>query len=122
MQDLMDVIRGGIGEYIGVTCVLFGFAAFLMGEAIAETWQPLWHNVVYGLLLAFGNHFIDYALFNGDWWAYGHYLVDAAFIIPMALFAYQVTLARKMVQQYPWLYERSGLLSWRERSANDMPA
>jgi hypothetical protein len=27
-----------------------------------------------------------------------------------------MTQARKMVKQYPWLYERSGLFSWRERS------
>jgi hypothetical protein len=27
-----------------------------------------------------------------------------------------VTKARKMVCQYPWLYERSGLFSWRDRN------
>jgi hypothetical protein len=42
--------------------------------------------------------------------------LDAVIIIVIALFAHRVTLARKMVQQYPWLYERSGLLSWRARA------
>ncbi len=43
------------GEILGVSLVLFGFAAFLMGQAIAETWRPAWQNVGYGLLLAGGN-------------------------------------------------------------------
>jgi hypothetical protein len=110
------------GEFIGVTGLLFGFGAFLMGQAIAETWRPVWQNFVYGLLLALGNRFLDCALFNGEWLSLGHYLLDAAIIIVIALFAYRVTLARKMVQQYPWLYERSSLLSWRERSTNGSAA
>ncbi|WP_395019932.1 DUF6867 family protein [Dongia sp.] len=103
------------GEVLGVTFVLFGFAAFLMGQAIADTWRPAWQNVTYGLLLAVGNHFIDFALFQGDWLSISHYLLDAVIIVAIALFAHRMTLARKMVQQYPWLYERSGLLSWRVR-------
>lgn len=107
-----------LGEFIGVTVILFGFTAFLMGQAIAETWRPAWQNVVYGMLLAAGNHFIDCALFAKDWLSLTHYLLDAAWIVVVALFAYRVTLVRKMVTQYPWLYERSSLLSWRERATN----
>jgi uncharacterized protein DUF6867 len=36
-------------------------------------------------------------------------------ILAIALSAHRFTLARKMVAQYPWLYERSGLLNWREK-------
>jgi hypothetical protein len=31
------------------------------------------------------------------------------------MFAHRLTLARKMASQYPWIYERAGLLGWRER-------
>ncbi|HEY4163668.1 MAG TPA: hypothetical protein VGM59_11440 [Dongiaceae bacterium] len=106
-----------VWELVGVTGILFGLASFLMGQAIAETWRPLWQNIVYGLLLALGNRFIDCALFGEDWLSLGHYLIDAVVIIAISVFAYRVTLARKMVVQYPWLYERAGLLSWRDRSA-----
>jgi hypothetical protein len=106
------------GEFIGVTGLLFGFAAFLMGQAIAEGWRPAWQNVAYGILLAIGNRFLDCALFDGEWLSLSHYLLDVIVIVAIALFAYRITLARKMVQQYPWLYERAGLLSWRERSRN----
>ena len=35
--------------------------------------------------------------------------------LAVAAFAYQLTRARLMVQQYPWLYRRKGLLGWEER-------
>jgi len=38
------------------------------------------------------------------------YLFDAVVIAAISLLAYRITLARKMVSQYPWLYERAGLL------------
>ena len=106
------------GEFIGITGLLFGGAAFLMGQAIAETWRPMWQNFAYGLLLALGNRFLDCALFGEEWLSLGHYALDAVIIVVISLFAYRVTLARKMAQQYPWLYVRSGLLSWREHSRN----
>jgi len=107
-----------IGEFIGVTGIMFGFAAFLMGQAIAETWRPAWQTVTFGLLLGLGNHFIDCTLFDKDWASFTHYVLDALWIIVVSFIAYRATLARKMTAQYPWLYERAGLFSWRERPAN----
>jgi len=46
-----------------------------------------------------------------------HYLLNVIVLVPIASFAYRVTLARKMVAQYPWMYERAGLLSWREKAS-----
>jgi branched-chain amino acid transport system ATP-binding protein len=114
-----------MGVFIGVTLVLFGFAAFQMGQALAETWRPVWHNVPYGLLLAFADQFLGYALFGRSFFDWeqlsadiGVFLGHAIYIIAVALLVYRVTLARKMVVQYPWLYERAGLFSWRERQAD----
>ncbi len=103
--------------FIGMTIILFGGAAFMMGQAIAETWRPVWQNVPYGLLLAAVNRFLDGALFGGTPLSVGLYVLDAAVIVGIALFAYRITKARKMVSQYPWLYEQAGLMSWRERDA-----
>jgi hypothetical protein len=113
-----------------LTFILFGGAAVLMGNAIADTWRPWWQNVVYGFLLAVADEFLGFALFGGPffvdslvssdggpfWPAFLAYLVDAVIISAISLFAYRVTLARKMVTQYPWLYERAGLLGWREKA------
>jgi len=104
------------GVFLGLTVILFGGAAFMTGQALALTWRPLWHIVPYSLLLAVGDRFLTFALFQGTLLAPLGYLVHAAVLLAIAAVAYRATQANKMVAQYPWLYERSGLFSWRSRS------
>jgi hypothetical protein len=33
----------------------------------------------------------------------------------IAAFAYRLMRVRQMLRQYPWLYQRKGLLGWEER-------
>jgi hypothetical protein len=115
---------------LALTLILFGGAAVLMGNAIADTWRPMWQNVVYGFLLAIVDQFLGFALFKGPFFvdslvssdaqplvpALLEYLFDAIVLSAISLLSYRVTNARKMVSQYPWLYVRSGLLSWRPRN------
>ena len=101
--------------FIGVTLVLFCGAAFMMGQAIASTWRPVWQNVIYGALLGLADQFLIFALFQGELFAPVPYLVHTAFIIGSALLAYRITRAHKMVAQYPWIYERAGLFGWKDR-------
>ena len=112
---MTDLFGGSIGDFIGVTLVLFGGSAFMTGQALAGTWRPVWQMVPYGLLLAAGNRFLSWALFEGELLSPTGFVVDAAIIIAIGLFAYRLMLAHKMSCQYPWLYERAGLLSWRAR-------
>jgi len=113
-----------------VIFVLVAGPAALMGNAIAETWRPWWQNVVYGFLLAVGIQFLGFALFQGPFfidslvssdaqplgYALLMYLLEAVFISGISLLAYRITKARKMVTQYPWLYERAGLMAWRAKN------
>lgn len=115
---------------LALTLILFGGASVLMGNAIADTWRPWWQNVVYGCLLAIVDQFLGFALFDGPFFidslvstnaqplgpAFVEYLFDAVVLSAISLLAYRVTLARKMVSQYPWLYERAGLLAWRSKT------
>jgi hypothetical protein len=101
--------------FIGVVVVLFGFAALMTGQALAQTWRPYWHALPYAALLGAGAQFICYALFEGHIVATG-WLVDFLVLLALASLAYRITLAHKMVNQYPWLYERAGLFSWRQKS------
>ena len=124
-----SVLGTSLFVFLGITVVRSGGAAFLMGNAIAETWRPWWHNLVFGALLAFGAQFIKFALFGGpfiidslassDAMSLGQaivsYLIDAAVLIGIAVVAYRATLAQKMVRQYPWLYERTGAFGWRAK-------
>ena len=104
-----------LGVFIGATIVLFGWAAYMTGQALAQTWRPLWHLVPYSLLLAAGNRFFDFALFGGGLLSPLGYVVTAAILLVFSIMAYRATQARKMVNQYPWLYERAGPFAWRDR-------
>jgi hypothetical protein len=100
--------------FIGVTIVIFGGAAFMMGQALGATWRPLWQVIVYALLLAVACRFFHNALFSGDMVSLHAYVVDAAALIAIALLAFRITRVHKMVTQYPWLYQRTGLFGWRQ--------
>lgn len=113
----MEALLGtGLGVYFGLTVCLMGFAAFMTGQAIAVTWKPAWHALAYTLLLGFADRFLAYALFGGSLLSLTAYLIDTATLVAIALLAWRLGRTRKMVSQYPWLYERAGLLSWRSRT------
>jgi hypothetical protein len=110
-----DLLGGSLSEFIGVTLVLFGAAAFMTGQALAQTWRPLWQMLPYGCLLAAANRFLSWSMFSGTLISPVGFVIDTVIMIGIGAIAYRLTLAHKMATQYPWLYERSGLFSWRAR-------
>ena len=60
--------------------------------------------------------FLVFALFEGELLNPLGYGIDATLLMVVALLAFRVTRTRQMTTQYPWLYQRTGPLSWRERS------
>jgi Domain of unknown function (DUF6867) len=111
---MTDILAVSWPVFIGLTVVLFGGAAFLMGQALGETWRPAWQNVAYGLLLTVGDRLAGNFLFGSYIPSISGYVTHAVLLIGIALAAHRLTLARKMVNQYPWLYERTGPFGWRE--------
>jgi hypothetical protein len=95
--------------------VLVGPASFAAGHAVAVTWRPWGQIVFYAALLSATLRFLDYALAGGELWSAGGFLLGWVVQLALAAFAYQLTRARLMVRQYPWLYRRKGLLGWEER-------
>lgn len=113
----MEALLGSTwAVFIGLTVVLFGGASIMMGQAMAETWRSEWHIVTYSFLMALADRFLTFALFGGTLVAPVGVLIQWLVLVVMALVAYRVTRARKMVAQYPWLYERAGLFGWREKA------
>jgi hypothetical protein len=117
VTDVESLLGTDIGVFIGMTVFVMGFAAYMTGQAMANTWKPAWHAVIYCVLMGFADRFLTFALFDGDLRSLSGYLIDTLVLIAIALFAYRMNQARKMVSQYPWLYERAGLFGWRERGA-----
>ena len=105
------------GVFIGVTLILFGLGAVMTGQALAQTWRPMAQVVPYALLLALGARFMIFALFEGSLLSLPGLLVAWAVLLLLAAATHRATKARLMVVQYPWLYERSGVFTWRERRA-----
>jgi hypothetical protein len=99
-----------------VTGLIGGAAAWLAGRAIALTWRPIWHMAGYMALLGAAVRFVHFALFEGTLLSLPSYLVDTLYLLVIGSLAWRMTRAWQMATQYYWLYERTGPLTWRERS------
>lgn len=107
--------ENSLGVFFLVSVVMGGGAAWLAGRAIAQTWRPWWHVVLYMFVLALAVRFIHFALFNSAFLALHYYLVDLAVCIGSGLVGFRLMRVRQMVTRYGWLNERSGLFGWRRR-------
>ena len=101
-------------EILFVTGVLGGGAGWLSGRAIARTWRPFWHLLIYTALLGAAVRFVHFALFQAELIAPLAYAADTLYLLAVASLGFRATRTTQMVRQYPWLYERTGPLSWRE--------
>ena len=110
-----DVLGSSLPVFIGITLVLMGFATYMTGQSLAGTWRPLWQVFPYSLMLGAADRFLTWALFQEPLFSPTAYVIDTAILLVICLSAYRLTQARKMVSQYPWIYERSGPFGWREK-------
>jgi Domain of unknown function (DUF6867) len=102
-------------QVLMVTCIIGGGAAVLAGRALAATWRPYWYVIVYMLMLGAGVRFLHFALFQAHILALESYLVDTLYLVAVASISFRITRTNQMSRQYPWLYERTGPFTWRDR-------
>ena len=100
-----------------VTLLIGGGTSIMIGRAIATTWLPFWQVIAYCLLLGCVDRFIIYALFQGELLSLRGFITDSIVLITIGLLAYRLKLIQQMITQYPWLYERSGLISLRKMTS-----
>jgi hypothetical protein len=104
--------------FLFFTVILMGGAGYMTGQALATTWRPVWQVVAYTLLLGLVDRFLVFALFNGLPLSMAGYILDTSVIAVIALCSYRFTRVRRMIGQYPWLYERAGIFFWREKTGS----
>ncbi len=109
-----EILGSKIPVFVGLTVVIMGAIAFMTGQAVAATWRPVWQAVLYCFLLGLLDRFLTSGLFGGRGLLVSGFIIDTAVLIGIGLIAYRLTRVRKMVTQYPWLYERAGI--WRYRA------
>ena len=112
----METLLGtSLAVFFAVTVMIIGFAAYMTGQALANTWRPIWQLFVYCALLACVSRFLIFSLFDGELLSASGYIIDAVVLSVIAGFAFRVSRVRRMVTQYPWLYERAGVFGWRNK-------
>ncbi len=99
-----------------VTGMIGGGAAWLTGRAIAQTWRPFWHLLVYTALLGAAVRFVHFALFEATLIAPVSYAADTLYLLILAALAWRMTRTTQMATQYYWLFERTGPFTWRARA------
>ena len=115
----MDAVLGiSILGFVIVTLVMFGFCAFMTGQALANGWHAAWKLVPYGALLACGDRFIGFALGGGELTSISGFLISWAVLTLISFAAFRFTRARKMVSQYPWMYEPAGPFGCKAKTGN----
>ena len=112
---MQDLIGSDWAVFVGVTVILAGGAGFQMGQALARGWRPWWQVVAYSVLLLLFERFLAENLFGSTIPILG-IVVSFAVILGLSWLGFLITRAHKMVQQYPWLYERTSPVSWRSRA------
>ncbi len=118
---MTELLGSNPSVFFGLTVVLAGFIALLTGQAIADTWRSAHQTIIAACGLALADRFLNFALFGGELLSLSGFLVAWAYFGAMTLLAWRITLVRKMVRQYPWLYEATGLFGWRRRGDAKSP-
>jgi len=114
------LLGGDTGPFLAMI-VLLAIAAMLTGRAMAETWRPGWQIVPVALTLAATHRFLLYALFGARFFSAGGVVIAALLLGLFTAASYYRARARKMIRQYPWLYEHSGPFGWRAKPGEPPP-
>ena len=101
-----------VWEFLFVTVILGGGAAYLTGRAMALTWGGPARLALYIVLLGFAVRFIHFSLYHGTLISPYYYVVDVIVLLGFAFLGRRVTRAKQMVRQYGFKYRPAGRFGW----------
>lgn len=107
----------GFWVFILTTLLLGGAAALAAGRAVADSWTSVWRIVLYAALLGLAVRFIQYAIFDQPLLTLLAYLIDTAFLLATAYLGYRIRRTTQMTRTYPWLYQKTSPVTWRDKPA-----
>ena len=105
--------------FVLLTVVIGGGAGWLTGRAIAATWRPWWHVVVFTVPLGAVVRFLHFALFRETMLTPHSFVIDSAVCLMFGLVGFRLMRVGQMVGSYGWINERAGLFRWRPRTSRD---
>lgn len=115
-KELTLIWEVTVWEFLFVTVILAGGAAFLTGRAIAQSWQSDIELFAYMVLLAAATRFIHFALFNGTLLSLHYYVVDLIVLVVIGFLGKRITRAGQMATQYSFDYDRKGSFGWGKKN------
>jgi hypothetical protein len=116
MELILDHIsRNGVLQFMILTIIMGGGAAFMAGRSLANGWRGIGRLLVYMIPFTVGIRFLHFALFQGQLASLSHFVLHGLIVSGFALIGYRMRRTQQMTTQYPWLYERSGPMSWRNK-------
>lgn len=110
----LPAANGGLAVVL-LTVMIGGGAAWQTGQAVAQGWRPVWPALAYSAVLAAAVRFLHFALFGAPLLSLPSYLVDFVFLAVVALVGHRARRTRHMTEQYGWMFERAGPLTWKDR-------
>jgi len=108
-----SVIEVSIWDFLIITWMIAGWAAWMSGRAIAATWRPHWHVVLYMVPFSMVVRWVHFALFKGTLLSVQYFVVDFAVIMAIATLGYRLVRVKQMTSQYRWLYAPDGPFAWK---------
>lgn len=109
-------VEQNVWVFLILTVILGGGAAYMAGRGLAMKWRPVWKAVIFMVPLTLGLRFLHYALFGADLTSLHYLITDFIILVAFCLLGHRITMVKKMVRQYPWLYEQTSPLGWRTKS------
>jgi hypothetical protein len=110
------LIEQSIWDFLVLTLAFGGGAAYMTGRGLAMKWRPVGLAIIAIIPLTLGLRFLHFALFGANLTSLHYLTTDFLILLAACLLGYRLTMVKKMVNQYPWLYEQSGPLAWRAKS------
>ncbi len=109
-------IEDSPGVFLVLTIILGGGAAFMAGRSLASGWKPVSLLMIYMIPFTAGLRFLHFALFEETLVSLHYFITDGLIFVASALLGYRLMRVSQMTTQYPWLYERSGPLTWKNKA------
>ena len=108
-------VEDNLWIFLIMTVFFGGGAAFLAGRGLAIKWRSVWMAVLAMIPLTLGLRFLHFALFDASLTSLHYLITDFIILLALCLLGYRMTIAQKMVRQYPWLYQAAGPLGWKSK-------
>lgn len=109
------LLETSLTDFLLVSLVLGGAAAWRTGQAVARGWGAYSHLLLYSLLLTGAVRFVHFALFEDTLFSLQNFVVEFVLLLSIATLGFRFVRRRQMTIQYGWLFEADGPVAWRRR-------